>query len=289
VPRHLTSQPRFVAVGDVMLDVVCAESPPPGSRVHADVSVKAGGSAVNAAWAAVAAGASALVIGRIGADRVGDLVLGELSDGGIESRLARDTELPTGVVVALPGEERTVSLVARRGANARLSPTDIPEAVDGEALLVSGFALFQSGSAAAGRAALELFTGTWGAVDLASPVLAAAAADHFDQTTAAANVIFGTADEARALTGAGPEEAALALASHFAVACIKLGEDGAIVAHGGGIERRAAESRTRRSPVGAGDAFAGALLVALAKGDPPARALELACESGARVAGQARW
>ena len=134
-----------------MLDVVCSESPPPGSRVHAEVSVRAGGSAVNACAAAVAAGASATVIGRIGADRAGDLVLAEVGDRGIAPGLARDAELPTGIAVALAGERGTAGLVAQRGANARLSPADIPEAVDADALFVSGFALFQSGSAPAAR------------------------------------------------------------------------------------------------------------------------------------------
>ena len=102
-------------------------------------------------------------------------------------------------------------------------------------------------------------------------------------------MILATVDEARALTGARPEPAARALASRFAIACVKLAEDGAIIAHGASLERRAVGARARRSPVGAGDAFAGALLVALANGDSPARALELACEAGADAAGQARW
>jgi sugar/nucleoside kinase (ribokinase family) len=271
-----------------MLDVVCAESPPPGSRVHSDVSVQAGGSAVNAAIAAMAAGASASVVGRIGADRHGDLVLAALADRGIEARLARDPELPTGTAVAL-GDPASVGVVANRGANARLSPDDVPHAVDADVLFVSGFALFQSGSAPAARAALERFTGAWAGVDLATPKLAGAAAADFDELTTGANVILATAAEARALSGAGPEEAARALASRFAVACVKLGEEGAILVHGNRTVRYAAEPVARRSPFGAGDAFAGTLLVALANGDSPTRALELACEAGARAASSVRF
>ena len=40
----------------------------------------------------------------------------------------------------------------------------------------------------------------------------------------------------------------------------------------------------RHAAFGAGDAFAGALLVALGSGEPLSRALELACEAGSRVA-----
>jgi sugar/nucleoside kinase (ribokinase family) len=276
----VTSEVRFVAVGDVMVDVVCSKSPPPGERVHADVSLGAGGSAVNAAAAAAAAGASASVVGRIGSDPRGDLVVAELRGLGIGAHLARDPNLPTGVAVALVGEASPTSVVAQRGANARLSPEDIPDPLAADALLVSGFALFQSGSSRAANIALERFTGDWTGVDAGSPKLAPAALDA-DFSRA---VLLATAEEARAMTGAAPEDAARRLASRYSVVCVKLGEDGALAAAGERLERRAVEPVTRRSPFGAGDAFGAVLLVALAAGEPLGRALELACAAGARAA-----
>jgi sugar/nucleoside kinase (ribokinase family) len=174
------------------------------------------------------------------------------------------------------------AVVAQRGANARLAPADVPDTIDAHALLISGFALFQSGSDAAARAALERFGGPWAGVDLASPKLATGASD----VVAGANLILATADEARALTGLAPEEAARSLAERYAVACVKLGEDGAIAAEGDRLERCRAEPGARSSPFGAGDAFGGAFLVALADGAPLARALELACKAGARAVAQ---
>jgi sugar/nucleoside kinase (ribokinase family) len=259
-----------------MVDVVCAELPPEGVRVHADVSIRAGGSAVNAALSAVAAGAAATVIGRVGSDPSGALVAAGLAERGIDAHLARDPDERTGAAVALAS-----SVIAHRGANARLSSEDIPEALDAEALLVSGFALFQSGSAPAARAALQRFVGRWAAVDLASPKLAGEA--DLDELATIANVILATADEARAVTGAEPEEAARILASRFAIACVKLGENGAVAVQGDRLDRAAAARVTRHSPFGAGDAFAGALLAALAKDEPLSRALALACEAGARA------
>lgn len=264
-----------------MVDVVCGELPAHGSRVHADVTIRAGGSAVNAALAAAAAGAAATVIGRIGSDPAGDLVVAALAERGIDARLARDPDETTGAAVALGS-----SVVAHRGANARLSPEDIPETLEADALLVSGFALFQSGSAPAATAALQRFVGRWAAVDMASPKLAGTA--NLDELATIANVILVTADEARVATGAEPEEAARTLASRFAVACVKLGEEGAIAAQGERFERAAAGGVARRSAFGAGDAFAGTLLVALARDEPLNRALELACEAGARSAVEER-
>jgi ribokinase len=258
-----------------MLDVLCAESPPDGSRVHANVIVRAGGTAVNAAVAATEAGANATVVGRVGSDASAELVARALEERHITAKLARDSELSTGAAVSLGA-----SVVAHRGANARLSPLDIPELLDDQALLVSGFALFQTGSRDAGRAALERFGGRWAAVDLASPKLADL------ELAAGANVVLATAEEGRAVTGAEPEEAARALASRFDLAVVKLGSAGAIAVRGDQVERAAAEPVERRSAFGAGDAFAGALLVALARDDPLERALRAACEAGARAAMQ---
>ncbi len=264
-----------------MIDIVCAEMPSRGSRVHAAVSVGAGGSAVNAARCAAAAGAEACVVGRVGNDPAGDLVRASLAGEGIEAHLARDPDLPTGAVVALGGTD-SPSIVADRGANARFSPADVPEPLEGDAMLVSGFALFQSGSAGAARTALERFAGDWAAVDLAAPGLAAGA--DLDEVAKDANVLFATAEEAMAVTGAAHDEAARTLASQFRIVCVKLGEEGALAAHGDRMHRYDANPVARKSPLGAGDAFAAAFLVSLARGDSVARALDGACEAGARVA-----
>jgi sugar/nucleoside kinase (ribokinase family) len=256
-----------------MVDVLCADLPAPGSRVHSDISIRAGGSAVNAAFAAAAAGADASVVGRIGTDAAGDFLIDTIGARGVRAQLGRDSELTTGAAVSLGS-----SVVAHRGANARLAPADIPEPLDADALLVSGFALFQAGSTEASRAALERFTGRWAAVDLASPKLA-----DLDKS-AGANAVVATADEARAVTGAEPEEALRMLASRFALAVIKLGEQGAIAAQGDRVERAAVDAVERRSAFGAGDAFAGVLLVALARGEDLGQALRLACDAGARAA-----
>jgi ribokinase len=263
-----------------MVDVLCAELPPEGGRVHAEVVVRAGGTAVNAAVAAAEEGAEATVIGRVGSDPSAELISAAIAERNIAAQLARDPELPTGTAVALGA-----SVVAHRGANARLSPEDIPEPLQGDALLVSGFALLQRGSAAAAQAALERFAGPWRAVDLASPKLAAEA--RVDALVERANVILATAAEARALTGEDPTEAVRGLASHFEIACIKLGKEGAIAVRGDRIERAAAERVERRAAFGAGDAFAGALLVALARNAPLNLALEVASGAGARAA--ATW
>jgi sugar/nucleoside kinase (ribokinase family) len=272
---------RFVAVGDLLVDVISEqEAPGPGSRAHAQVAIRAGGSAANAAVWAAALGATASVVGRVGADPAGDLVERVLIDRGIDAHLARDRELSTGVAVALGA-----AVLAAPGASAKLAPEDIPDRLTGDSLLVSGFSLFQAGSAAGGRAALERFEGRWIAVDLASPPLAAAA--DLDELCSGANVVLATADEARAVTGLELEQAAVELSAKFGLACVKLGEEGALAAEGKRMIRARADPVKRRSRFGAGDAFAAALLVSLADGRSIDQALETACAAGACAAASA--
>jgi sugar/nucleoside kinase (ribokinase family) len=271
----------FVAVGDLLVDVISEqEAPGPGRSVHAPVAIRAGGSAANAAVWAADLGASATVLGRVGADPAGDLVNRVLTDRGIDAHLGRDRELPTGVAVALGS-----SVVASPGASAQLAPEDIPGRLTGDSLLVSGFSLFQAGSAAGARAALERFEGRWVAVDLASPRLAAAS--DLDELCSGANVVLATADEARAVTGLELEQAAVELSAKFGLACVKLGEEGALAAEGKRMIRARADPVKRRSRFGAGDAFAAALLVSLADGRSIDQALETACAAGACAAASA--
>jgi sugar/nucleoside kinase (ribokinase family) len=236
---------KLVTVGDVMVDVEADRLPAPGERAHGRVGLRAGGSAVNAALVARELGAEAQVVGRIGRDVAGDLIVSTLTDCGIDARLARDDELPTGTAIALAD-----AVVASRGANARLSRSDLPTPLQGDALLVSGFALFQEGSREAALAALETFEGAWTAVDLASPRLARL---DFD-----ARVVFATRAEADAVSG---------LDERYEIVCRK--DDY-------GVERT--------SPFGAGDAFAAAFLVAVTGGADVDAARQRAASCAASVA-----
>ncbi len=274
---------RFVAVGDVLVDVLSGEAPRAGERAHGQVTIRAGGSAATAAVWAAALDATARVVGRVGSDPAGELITGVLTGRGIEADLARDPDVPTGAAIALG----TGTSIAAPEASARLAPDDVPDPLDGDVLLVSGFSLFQDSSAPGARAALERFVGKWAAIDLASPRLAGAAAARFEETTAGANVVLATVDEARAVTGLGQEAAALALGARFEVACVKLGGQGALAAQGDRLVRAKTDPVAHRSPFGAGDAFAAALLIALARGQPLEHALDLACQTGARAAASA--
>src|SRR3954471_10431137 len=113
----------FLAVGDVMLDVITAAGP--GGAVHSDVRVRGGGSALNAAVWAASEGAQAGVIGRIGSDPAGTMVRAAPEEARVDARLAVDAKAPTGTVVYTRD-----GVVADRGATARLSKRDVPRRLE---------------------------------------------------------------------------------------------------------------------------------------------------------------
>jgi sugar/nucleoside kinase (ribokinase family) len=267
----------LIAVGDVMLDGTLPQ-PVADGRVHGRIDLRVGGSAANAALAAAARGARAAVVGRVGADAAGRLVADELAARGVDPLLARDAEMRTGSVVVV-GEG---SIVADPGASGRLSPDDLPAVIEARAVLVSGYTLLQPGPEAAARAALERARTEFLAVDAASArAVSSYGVDRFLAATAAAGVLLANADEARALTGLEAEAAAVALAGHYRVACIKLGRDGAIAATAEGVVRAAALPVDKPDALGAGDAFAGGLLLALGRGAELVAALRAGCEAAA--------
>jgi sugar/nucleoside kinase (ribokinase family) len=250
---------RFVAVGDVMVDVTAS-----GVGHAARISVAAGGSAViGAIWAAVA-GADATVVGRVGDDLGGRALRAALQERGVGSAFSVDPEAATGTFLVVDGEIR-----ADRGANARFSPDNLPEPLEADVVLVSGYL---PGPTVA--AALERAKGAW--VALAPAFL--------DPLPPGANAILLDDIEARRITGSAPGEAARMLGESFRLACVTCGADGAVAVLDGRLETSRPEPVDDASPVGAGDAFAAGLLVALAGGAGLRDALEAGCGLGATVA-----
>ncbi len=276
--------PDLIAVGDVMLDGALP-APVPGRRVHGAIELRPGGSAANAALAAVRLGASAAVVGRIGRDAAGRLVADDLAAAGVEVLLARDEAAPTGSVVVLGGS----AIVADPGASALLAPGDLPVPLEARAVLVSGYSLLQAGPEAAARAALARARTTWLAVDAASANLVTAfGVERFHDATAQAGVLLANDEEAFALTGLHAEAAALELGRRYRVACIKLGSEGVVAASAGATARATVRPIGGASTLGAGDSFAAGLLLALAGGAGLAAALQSGCDAaGAAIAGQA--
>jgi ribokinase len=275
----------LVCVGDVMLDIrVESQTLRRGGDVHGRVALQPGGTSANAAVWAAWSGADVRVLGRIGDDLSGRTLRESLATRGVDAALTVDTGAPTGTMLVLhePGER---SMVADRGANARLTPDDLPDRIEAGAVLVSGYLLLLDPGHAAGVAALERSDAAYVGAEAASwPLVDAFGADRFLDATTAAGVLLANEPEARALTGAEGVPAAKALGDRYRVAVVKLGARGAIMVVDGTVFEARAEQVDEVDPTGAGDAFDGVLLSALARGVAPETSLAQACHAGALVA-----
>ena len=257
------SETTFFAVGDVMVDVTAI-----GVGHGARISITPGGSAVNAAIWATIAGADATVVGRVGDDLGGRALRTELQERGVGGDFSVDFEVATGTFLVADGEIR-----ADRGANARFSPDHLPDPLEADVVLVSGYL---PGPTVA--TALQRAEGTWLAL---APAL-------LDPLPPGANAILVDEIEARRLTDSAPEEAARMLGERFRLACVTCGSEGAVAVLDGRVETARPEPVDNAARVGAGDAFAAGLLVALARGLDLRDALEAGCSLGATVAAGVR-
>ena len=277
----------LIAVGDVMVDVrTDAPALARGGDVHGRVRLAPGGTSANAAVWAAWDGAAARVIARVGDDVAGHLLEASLVDRGVEPELRFDPAAPTGtMLVVVEAGER--SMVADRGANARLSPDDLPPALEAGAVLVSGYLLLHPGTGEVALEAIRRAASPYVAVDAASwPLIEAFGVERFlsETCSAGATVVFANDREAQMLTRATGADAARTLGERFRVAAVKRGAAGAVLVVEGTCYEAPAEPIVEIDPTGAGDAFDGVLLSRLARGADPEDALRRACAAGALVA-----
>jgi sugar/nucleoside kinase (ribokinase family) len=257
----------LLAVGEAMVDIVVDATPAAAGPEHVPIRLAAGGTPVNAALAAVALGASAAVLARVGDDAGAAATRHSLDTHGVQSLLAFDPARPTGVFLDVDGR-----IVAARGANDALAPADFAAVPAHDALLLSGYT-FRTATAPTARTCLNTSSARWRAID------AGGVPDGSDLSSA--NVLLGTWEELREDGDPDPERLALRLLERYEVVAVKLGADGAVAAAGGRYVRLPAVLDASGGAVGAGDAFDAGLLVGLTRGLGIRGALELALAAAA--------
>lgn len=262
--------------------------PPSGGLEEIDqYDMQTGGCANNAAIAMARLGLRVATLGRVGRDRLGDVVLGDLAANGIDTQyMVRDEHDHTSMSVVLITEQGERSFLHHRGANLNLSAANVPEGALGtaRALQIGGAFLIplldgEPMAALLQRARAEgVLTFVDTAVDtIGNPVRVVQAAlpnmDYFIPSEAEATGMTGSDDPV--------QMAERLLAEGVGAVCIKLGERGCLVADAQGAIIVPAYQVRAVDTCGAGDTFTGGFVAGILKGLGMVGAAQLANAVGA--------
>ncbi len=273
--RAPTAAPRIVVVGSSNTDLIVRAPaiPRPGQTVlGSDLITAAGGKGANQAVAAARLGAEVTLIARIGVDDFGDRAWAGLRAEGIDTDfIARDPDAASGVALIVVSEDGENAIAVAAGANARLRPADVERA--GDALRAADVVLLQLEIPLDSVAAAARLGRAGGALVILNPAPARSLSAELLRSidvltpneTEAATLAAALASEPGAV-GASPEAAARCLrAAGAGAVLVTMGSAGVLLDAGGGSLRLAARRVEAIDTTGAGDAFNGALAVALAR------------------------
>ncbi|TVX99050.1 ribokinase [Cohnella terricola] len=127
------------SIGSLNMDVVYQVSalPKPGETIQSlSRKLFPGGKGANQAVAAARSGGSVWMIGAVGDDSYGEALLSALQADGIRTETVHPTEGDTGTAFITVDAHAENHIVLAAGANGRLSPSDIPEWIWGEAAMI---------------------------------------------------------------------------------------------------------------------------------------------------------
>jgi ribokinase len=281
--------PRIVVVGSVNVDLIVrgARFPARGETVSGGTFLMAGGGkGANQAVAAARLGAHVALVARVGRDMFGDGAVAQLGREGIDcAAVVRDETRATGVAAILVDGAGDNMISVAPGANRALEPDDVERAA--AVLTAADVVLVQLEVPPAVVALTCRLAARAGVRVILDP--APAPAGPLDSALYAdIALVKPNETEAERLTGIAVHDEASAHAA--AARLISAGARHAIVTLGakGAVWNDGARSGAVAAPAGdaidttaAGDAFAGGLASALARGAPLEKAVRYGCMVGA--------
>lgn len=279
------SKPRITVLGSYNTDLVTLTPriPQPGETILGHgFKTGPGGKGSNQAVAAARAGAQVAFIGRIGTDMFGEMALKVWREAGIDTAtVTQMTDEATGVASIIVDAQGENIIVVASGANWQVSPQDVEQAR--AAIAASRVFLTQLETPLPSVEAGLRIAREEGVRTILNPAPGQALSAEI---LALADIITPNQTEAEIITGipsTDPESACRALREHGAnTVVMTLGGEGVLLADENGPQRFPA-FRVEQvvDTTGAGDAFNGALAVALAEGRPITDAIRFASATGA--------
>jgi ribokinase len=287
--------PKVTVVGSLNIDLVChaTRRPGKGETIIGDAfDIFTGGKGFNQATAAARLGAEVTLVGSVGADPFGEMLLAATENEYIDSRfVTKRTDTGTGVatIVIEPDGDNSIIVVPR--ANMALTTADIDAAAD--TIADADVLLLQLETpVAASEYAAEIAKDSrknGGTIVILNP---APAQPLPDSLLAYVDILTPNQSEAELLSGmrvSNDEEihnAAEVLRARMvdtatATVVLTLGKQGALILTATISERVPALSVDAVDTTGAGDAFCGALATALASGETLHTAIAFANAAGA--------
>lgn len=287
-------KPRIAVLGSINMDLVirCSELPRPGETLLAESAMEVcGGKGANQAVAAIRAGGSVQMVGRVGDDLFADRLVNNLSSEGIDCYAVQRTEgCSSGLAIVAVDSHGQNSILVVPGANGRVSRQDVESA---RAIIENSDVLLVQ---------LEVpIDAVIAAIEIANRsgvrvILDPAPASKDLPDSIRVELICPNESEAETLLDANVcrrfdgaldiEQAATALRERYDCnVAITMGERGTLlVERSGSVHRIPSVTVSAVDTTAAGDAFAGALAVFWAEGRSLIEAIELANRAGAIAA-----
>jgi ribokinase len=123
--------PEILVAGSLNADLVvrAPRFPQPGETISGgDLQVIPGGKGANQAVAAARLGSSVAMLGRVGKDNFGDLLLENLKQNNVDTALIQHDDASTGTAIIVVDSNGQNSIVLSPGANGKVSPADVENA-----------------------------------------------------------------------------------------------------------------------------------------------------------------
>jgi ribokinase len=284
----MSSTRAIVIVGSLNADLVVRvpRFPAPGETLEGyDFARFPGGKGANQAYAVARLGGTARMIGLVGRDDNGSWLTSHLAAGGVDvAAVGASADAPTGVALITIDASGQNHIVIVAGTNGLLTPDRLDPL---HAVLESARVVLLQLEVPLATVVAAARTGrTAGATVILDP---APARDLPDECLALADLVTPNETELAALTGGGvlgdpadrTRRMAMLRARGASRVLLKGGAAGAWLLDEGGEQHVPAYRVDAVDTTAAGDAFNGALAVAIAEGQPMAAALRFAAAVGA--------